>query len=138
MGKIGKVLLVDDDEITCYLNRNLIEKMVVAEMVESVNDGMQALQYIRGKYIGATNQANKKDLLLLDLNMPVMDGFEFLGELKKSDIYDKDRLVIVLLTSSQHKQDAENVALYSDIVHSYLIKPLQEENVKELVNSLKC
>lgn len=134
--KIGKILLVDDDEITCYLNRNLLENMAVAQQVESVHDGMQALQYVRGKFIGTANPFYKTDLLFLDLKMPVLNGFDFLEELKKLNDIDRSRLKIIILTSSENKKDAEEAVLYDEIVYCYLTKPLQEEKLKQVVEAI--
>ena len=134
--KIGKILLVDDDEITCYLNRILLEEMEVAKQIESVHDGRQALQYIKRKLIGTANPTYEIDLLFLDLNMPVMDGFEFLEELNKSNGIDSNRLKIIILTSSENKKDAAEAAFYNELVHTYVTKPLEEEKLKELLDTL--
>ena len=135
-GKIGKVLLVDDDEITCYINRNLLENMEIAIQIESVHNGMQALQYVKGKFIGTSNPHYDIDLLFLDLNMPVMNGFEFLEELNKSNDIDKSRLKIIILTSSANKKDAEEATLYNQLVSGYITKPLQEEKLKKLMYAM--
>lgn len=133
MGRIGKILLVDDDEITCYINRTLLEDMEVAKQIESVHNGMQALQYVKGKFIGTANPHYETDLLFLDLNMPVMNGFEFLQELNKSNDIDRSRLKIIILTSSANKKDAEQATLYNELVSGYITKPLQVEKLKEYV-----
>lgn len=136
MGIIKKILLVDDNEITCYLNQCLLEEMGVAEMVVAVNNGIQALQYIKKRIIGTKNQQNKKDLLFLDLRMPHMDGFEFLAELEKLNDFDKNNLIIVILTAPQYKKEAQDAIPFTDLVHTYLAKPLEEKKVKDLIESV--
>ncbi|WP_017732520.1 response regulator [Nafulsella turpanensis] len=133
MGKIGKILLVDDDEITCFINRNMLENMEVATQIEAVHDGRQALQYVKGKFIGTTNPNYDTDLLFLDLNMPVMNGFEFLEELSKWGDIDRNRLKIIILTSSANKKDAEEVAQYNELVSGYITKPLQAEKLRKFM-----
>ena len=133
MGRIGKILLIDDDEVTCYINRSILEDMEVAKQIESVHDGMQALQYVKGKFIGTANPHYEIDLLFLDLNMPVMNGFEFLEELNKANDIDTSRLRIIILTSSANKKDAEMATLYNELVSGYITKPLKEEKLKELI-----
>ena len=133
MGRIGKILLVDDDEITCYINRTMLEDMEVAKQIESVHNGMQALQYVKGKFIGTANPHYEIDLLFLDLNMPVLNGFEFLQELNNSNDIDRSRLKIIILTSSENKKDAEEAALYNELVSGYITKPLREEKLKKLM-----
>ena len=137
MGRIGKILLVDDDEITCYINRSLLEEMKVAKQIESVHDGMQALQYVKGKFIGTENSSYETDLLFLDLNMPVMNGFEFLEELNKASDINKSRLKIIILTSSSNKKDAEQATMYSELVSGYLTKPLHKEKLKEVIGVME-
>lgn len=136
MKKIGKILLVDDDEITCYINRMFLEEMEIAEQIECVHNGMQALQYVRGKFIGTAKSLHDTDLLFLDLNMPVMGGFEFLKELNNLKDIDKKRLKIIILSSSANKSDAEEAALYKETVYSYITKPLQKEKLKELLETI--
>ena len=135
MGRIGKILLVDDDEITCYINRTLLEDMEFAKQIESVHDGRQALQYVKGKFIGTVNPHYETDLLFLDLNMPVMNGFEFLEELNKSNDIDRSRLKIIILTSSANKKDAEEVTFYNELVSGFITKPLEEEKLKKLMGA---
>ena len=135
MGKIGKILLVDDDEITCFINRSLLENMEVAKQIESVHDGRQALQYVKGKFIGTTNPDYDTDLLFLDLNMPVMNGFEFLEELSKWSEIDRSRLKIIILTSSANKKYAEEATSYNELVSGYITKPLQKEKLKKLMGA---
>ena len=134
MGRVGKILLVDDDEVTCYINRSLLEEMEVGKQIESVHDGMQALQYVKGKFIGSAPPHYETDLLFLDLNMPVMNGFEFLEELHNSADIDRSRLKIIILTSSSNKKDAEKATLYNELVSGYITKPLNEEKLKELID----
>ena len=136
MNKIRRVLIVDDNEITCYLNKNLLEEMTVAEQVEAVHNGRQALQYIKGKYLGYQVPANQTDLLFLDLNMPVMGGFEFLEALSELDSLEMRKLVIVILSSSENKKEVEETALFNDLVCCSLVKPLQAEAVWKVINSL--
>ena len=133
MGRIRKILLVDDDEVTCFINRCLLEDMEVAKQIEAVHDGMQALQYVKGKFIGTANPPHETDLLFLDLNMPVMNGFEFLEELSKTNEIDRASLKIIILTSSANKKDAEMATLYHDLVSGYVTKPLRKEKLKELI-----
>ena len=136
MRKIGKILLVDDDEITCYINRSLLEEMEMAKQIESVNNGMQALEYVKGKFIGTANSPYETDLLFLDLNMPVMNGYEFLEELSKAPAVDRNRLKIIILTSSANKKDAEQATYYHELVAGYITKPLKEEKLEEIMRNI--
>jgi CheY-like chemotaxis protein len=59
--------------------------------------------------------------------------YQFLEELKNSHGIDRNRLRIIILTSSENKKDAEEAALYNELVFSYLTKPLKEEKIKALM-----
>ncbi|WP_224995113.1 response regulator [Cesiribacter sp. SM1] len=137
MGKIRKVLLVDDDEITCFLNKSVLEELQVAEQIEYVHNGAEALNYIKENHTGEVTDTYSKDLLFLDLNMPVMDGIEFLEEFEKLNEIDKTRFTIVILTSSAHSKDASNVALHNKLVHSYVLKPLHQAMLKKIVDDIQ-
>ena len=137
MEKVRRIILIDDDEVTCFLNKCILEGLEVAEQIECLYNGEQAIQYLKENYAYDTTQKNKPDLLFLDLNMPVMNGFEFLEEFKKMKEINKSRLEIVILTSSTNQQDAKQIALHNDLVLCSLHKPLQKEKVKEIVKKIK-
>ncbi|WP_224996564.1 response regulator [Cesiribacter sp. SM1] len=133
MKKVNKILLVDDDEVSCFVHQSVLENMCVAEQVLCMHDGTQALQYITDHYKNSTKQEQGKDLLFLDLNMPDMDGFEFLEKLKKLQDIDRSRLTIYMLATHIGSQDGENVNLHKDIVQKYILKPLDANEVKTLI-----
>ena len=136
MEKVRRVVLIDDDEVAIFLNKCILEELEVAEQIECFYNGEQAIQYLKENYIDNTIQQDKPDLFFLDLNMPVMNGFEFLEEFKKLNDINKSRLKIVILTSSTNQQDAKQIALHNDIVLCYLKKPLQEENLRDIVETI--
>lgn len=119
-------LLIDDDAIVLYIHKVLVEESALETEVFTFEDGESALEHI---------YTNDKDddrgfLLLLDINMPAMDGWEFMEKLKKSRAY--DRIVVSLITSSIDKSDAEKAKNYH-IVKSFFVKPLSMENVDDIV-----
>jgi CheY-like chemotaxis protein len=85
-----KVLLVDDDPTTNFLNRIVLERSGVAEQVVERDNGLTALEYVKRNCIhDNVSKEGCLDLILLDINMPVMSGPEFLVELAKIEQADK-------------------------------------------------
>ncbi|AIY15068.1 response regulator [Cellulophaga baltica] len=117
---VFKILLVEDDEITNYITTTKL-KNIGFENVDAVLNGELALEYL------AKEQPN---LIFLDLNMPVMDGFEFLDSEEVQNQY--SGIPIVLLTSSSRPKDKEMASRYSNVIE-YLEKPLNYEKMKKIL-----
>lgn len=117
------VLLVDDDEGVTFLNRFLLESSGRNFTIQTAINGSEALSMIE-------QAGTCPDIIFLDVNMPVMDGFEFLQELsERPDYY--NRATVYMLTSSLRETDREAAQKFS-CVKKYLEKPLTEKIVKEL------
>lgn len=131
MKKLNCVLLVDDDNDCNYLHKRVLKKAQCAERVEVVNDGEQALHFLKtavhGKY-------PCPDLILLDINMPGMNGWEFLEEYEKLDKEVRAKIVLVMLTSSVSPDD-EARALNMNLIGGFRRKYLTEESIKEIIHS---
>jgi CheY-like chemotaxis protein len=124
-----KVLLVDDDPVTNFLNRAILEDLGVAGQVVEKNNGLTALEYVRRNCIN--DNASKEgcpDLILLDINMPVMSGPEFLAELTRIEQADKIMAKVVVLSSSGLSVDQTVIGNYK--VVDFIQKPLTEEKVE--------
>ncbi|MBW3546433.1 MAG: response regulator [Bacteroidetes bacterium] len=131
MNKISCILLVDDDQINNFINQRLIEDLIITEELNLVNNGLEAVDYLKGS---CQNSNKCPELILLDINMPVMDGFEFLYEFKSLDFPNKERVKIVMLTTSTSQKDLEKLEDHQ--IAGYINKPLTEEKMMELVNKL--
>ena len=137
MKKLRKILLIDDDEVTCYLNKLLLEKMAIADEVVSITDPWQALKFILENY--HKKQIPKEegcDLVFLDINMPGMDGFAILEDMELLNI-DRSKIFIVMLTSSISDEDRRKAASLGDQLQGYYVKPLRREDVEEILKKLK-
>ena len=98
------VLLVDDDENTLIFTRVALKHMGESPQLQYVANGLQATQYLQGSGRFADRQAYPfPDLILLDLKMPVIDGFEFLGWIRSHPRF--SRLPVVVLTGSTYPPD---------------------------------
>ncbi len=121
--KFNKVLLVDDDKINNYINLRLIRRIGLSEEIIVTNNGQEAITYLK-----TCDKNELPTLILLDINMPVMDGFEFLEEYEKMKFESVERPMIVVLTTSTNTNDIKKVES-SPIAAGYINKPLTEENL---------
>lgn len=128
MKQINSVLLVEDNEITNFYNKHLFIKNGFVEDVRIATNGKKALDYLYNLDFG-----NKPDLILLDLNMPVMNGFEFLEEYQKLDSDIRDGIIVCVLTTSLHEEDLEKARSYPTI-SEYCKKPLSAKQIQNILS----
>lgn len=97
-----KFLLVDDSPSTNFFNKVIIEKNSISEEIQIAKNGEEALQILNSFYI--------PDLILLDINMPIMDGWEFLEGFSKLQKKYKDVMIILMIGAelSEEKKDLIN------------------------------
>jgi CheY-like chemotaxis protein len=127
MTTIACTLLVDDDEATNYLNENLFTRMGATEKLLVARNGLEALRLITQNCPGL----DCPTLILLDINMPIMDGFEFLEAYKQLDFEQKQSVVIVMLTSSLNLVDVEKVRQAN--IAGFINKPLTKKALQEIM-----
>lgn len=123
------ILLVDDDQICNFLTQQILLRMEVANEIYTALNGREALKLLSPK---GDNPGIKPDLILLDLNMPIMDGFTFLDQLKQTDIPDKEKISIVIVSSSQNSNDVKR-AMEKGVDH-YLTKPISIVELKSILD----
>ena len=121
------VLIVDDDEMSNFVTKTLLEMSGVTSNISIVENGQLACEFLQ------SSNGNSPSLILLDINMPVMDGFEFLEYYNNNGFNGSTR--IVMLTSSARPQDKETAERYPDVV-GYVEKPLGVMKIKNLANKI--
>ncbi len=127
--KLNCVLLVDDDDDCHFFNQRLLNKLDCTEQISIVNNGKEALDYLSKAILGA---ATLPELILLDLNMPLIDGWEFLDEFEKMDQNICGKIVIIILTTSIHPADKEKAKEYKSVA-DFKIKYLSKEACSKLL-----
>jgi CheY-like chemotaxis protein len=114
------ILLVDDDHICNFLSKKALQQIgYVSEIYVALN-GKEAL----GFFNEFENPHSLPDIILLDLNMPVMDGFGFLEAFKKLSIPEKENIKIIVVTSSNDPNDVARAKTFG--INQYLTKPINE------------
>jgi CheY-like chemotaxis protein len=128
------ILVCDDDEDDRMLTQQALEDAHISNSVRFVEDGEQLLDYLyqRGAYAGETGKAPRPGLILLDLNMPKIDGREALKKIK-GDPALKDIPVVVLSTS---RLDEDIARSYQLGVNSFITKPVTFSGLVEAMNVL--
>ena len=131
---VDLVMLVDDNDTDNFINKRIIELTSFASRIEIKNSGKSALEYLQAEQ---GNDDKLPELIFLDINMPIVDGFVFLYEFEQYPQNIKDKCKIVILSSSDNKRDIDKI-VNNDFVIKFITKPLTEkalEEVKELLAS---
>lgn len=128
------VLLVEDNPDDAELTIRSFQKHNLANELFHVNDGEEALEFIygTGKYAGLRNKEFRPKLILLDIQMPRVNGIEVLEKLKADE--NLKTIPVVILTSSKENPDIKKC--YALGCNSYIVKPVNFENFVEAVKQL--
>lgn len=118
------VMLIDDSEIDIFITKRLLEFNNFSKHICSACSGRDALEKLK-------NNENLPDVIFLDLNMPVLDGFKFLKELSKLPDHINSKLHVVVLSSSENQRDIKR-ASRNPVVVQYISKPLTHEKITDL------
>ena len=134
--KISSILLVDDNASLNMVNIRYIERLEVAQQVAEVRNGQDAIDFLlkQNKYANG-NPTFFPDVIILDLNMPIMDGFEFLE--KYNDIVSDFQQSRIIVLSSTSRQDEKEKALGFEAVEDYWVKPITKEQWLTLKEACK-
>jgi len=129
------LLLVDDDSISNYVHEIIIrENTSFSGKIRTCVNGKEAIDFLSELISNIEKEDNFPNYILLDINMPRMDGFEFMDEFEKLSDNLKERVKICMLTSSLNETDKIRASSYKSIEH-YLIKPLNPIEFEKILNS---
>lgn len=128
MTKIACTLLVDDDDTAIYLNKTIFSRLEATEKLLVARNGFEALTLLTQNCPGE----NCPTLILLDVNMPIMNGFEFLEAYKELELEQKKMTIIFMLTSSLNPRDLEKVQKSN--IAGFINKPLTKKALQEIIS----
>ncbi|MEM6628784.1 MAG: response regulator [Bacteroidota bacterium] len=126
--ELHSIMLIDDDIAANYFHKIIIEDSQICDEVKIFQSALEALEYLN-----SLKQGNLQipDLILLDINMPRLDGWQFIEEYGRLDQARKDEIKVVMLTTSSNPRDRERAMGIEEIV-DLIHKPLSVEKLQSL------
>ena len=125
--KLSCILLVDDDYEDNVFHKLIISRMNITESIEEVNDGIEALDYLK-------KSKTPPELIFLDINMPRMNGWEFLEEYKDLGAEQKAKTIIMMLSTSSNPDEIKKAREIAE-VSGFKTKPLSKEMMVEILEN---
>lgn len=121
---LDTILCVDDDPIALMLSKMVINKSMFSNEIITAKNGKEALNYFR--IFKQTSSGKKPQLIFLDLNMPIMGGWEFLDCFSTNEYADYNTIKVIILSSTIDPEDLEKSKTYP-MVLDFLPKPISKE-----------
>lgn len=123
--RLNCIMLIDDDEDDNYFHQIILRKMDVADHIQVAQTGLEALEYLE-------KENEVPDIIFLDINMPGMNGWDFLDEYKKINARQKTTVIIIMLTTSISPADQERAERMPQI-SSFQSKPMTPEMLNDIL-----
>ena len=122
-----EVLIIDDDQVVVFIQKRMVSRAGLSLNPKSFFEAEAALCYLKEKALENDNHF----LILLDINMPKMNGWEFLEKLEKSSI--QGRVMVVMVTSSVDARDRQKAREYKNVI-DFIEKPITTKSCEKLAN----
>jgi two-component system chemotaxis response regulator CheY len=129
MSKFKDVFVIDDDKIFHFIIKKLFLKNNIDVNPSFYINGLEAIEQIKEKI---DHGDELPDLILLDINMPIMDGWQFLDEYKKTARLKDDKTQIYLVSSSDSISDINKAKEYQDQIKDYFFKPMTLTDLQKI------
>lgn len=128
------IMCIDDDPITLMLFKKVVQRASFAKEIMNALNGQEAITLIN-TINDSPNQENKPQLIFLDLNMPVMGGWEFIDLFNVSNYYNLNNTKVIILTSTIDPEDIKKSKSYPNVIE-FLPKPITVEMLDNLKTKL--
>ncbi len=122
-------IVIDDSELDCFIARKIIRHTNEHLSINTFQDAQLALETIQA---GIAHAAGSKTIVLLDLQMPLMNGFQFVEEFEKLPPETQKKYMVVILSSTRNTNDIHRILTYP-AVNDILEKPLTREKLSSLM-----
>jgi CheY-like chemotaxis protein len=124
------ICIIDDDPIALFGLSKLLTKTQYVESISTFEDGELALETLRPHLENDSDAC--PDVIFLDLNMPIMDGWQFLDEYKRIERpEDSDIILLYVVSSSNHRTDLDRAKEYP-VINGYMVKPVNRDNLRHV------
>ena len=131
--KFNTALLIDDNELDNFINQKILESSFFAENIYINTSGISALEFLKNLSVNSKAASGlMPDVIFIDINMPFMDGFQFINQFTKLFGKKVNNCVLVMLTSSINPEDRKAAQKLEQKVF-FLNKPLTEQNLELIV-----
>lgn len=128
--KLKCILLIDDDSATNYIHKRVIDKAEITEKIVALESGYDALEYLQKTDF---DKFPRPDIIFLDINMPGMDGWEFLNGYEKLKENQRSKIILVMLTTSLNPDD-KNKSDSISTINGFRNKPLNVEILNGVID----
>lgn len=130
--KFNDVFVVDDDKVFHFIIKKLLANNHIDVVPNFFENGLTAINKLKSKI---DNDEMPPDLILLDINMPILDGWQFLEEFKAIKEKLKRDIVIYIVSSSDDKADKNKAKAFEEEVTDYYLKPMTAEDLKAIFSN---
>ncbi len=130
MKEVFEIMVIDDDPICNLLTTKVIEKANIDSKIQVFDNALDALERLE------TNNKSMPNMIFLDLNMPVLHGWDFVNSFMELDPQKTKDVSLVILSASSNQSDLEK-AIEVGCVQKYITKPLKTDDVRSLYNQIK-
>lgn len=137
MNKFNNILLVDDDPSTSRFHQIVIDRLEITQKISFAKNGRDALDYLlsTGDYKNNSDEFVQPEIIIIDLNMPVMNGFRFIELYTETENFKQNNPKIIVLSTSLIPEEKEKIEENRNI-YKFLNKPLTKDSISNLLNEV--